>query len=119
MTKAFEYVACAYLAATIVCWLWGLLIRFRWNGVSLHVLGYQIFASLLGIDIYANTLTAGNFDETISSRLGIAYQKRLWWGIIGRNFLEELQKGHCQGAILHDAERAETEEEYLEKKEKE
>lgn len=112
-----EWIAEAYLATTITCWLWGLAIRFYHDGISLHVLGYQMFSSLLGLDIYGNTLTAGNFDETISSRLGIAYKKNLWWGIIGRNFLEELQGGHCSQAIINDARRARDEHEYLESEE--
>jgi hypothetical protein len=113
MIHGLEIAGLIYLAATLICWLWGLIIRFRYDGISLHVLGYQIFASLLGLDIYGNTLTAGNFDETISSRMGIAYKKNLWWGIIGRNFLEELQEGHCSQAIIHDARRARDEHEFL------
>lgn len=101
-----NHIALAYLAATAVCWAWGLLIRFRWDGVRLHVFLYHLLASCIGIDIYANTLTAGKFGETISGRLGLANKKGLWWGRIGAHFLGDLQHDHCDLAIIHDAERA-------------
>jgi len=112
--KLIELIGTVYLLATIALWLWGLAIRFRWDGIRVHVFLYHILASLIAIDEYANVLTAGNFNETISTRLGIAAKHGLWWGLVGAHFLGDLQKNHCQLALLHDTERAEGEETYLE-----
>ena len=111
--RIIEIIGSIYLLLTVALWLWGLSIRFRWDGLRLHVFLYHVAATLLGIDLYGNVLTAGNFDETISTRLGIAARHGLWWGMIGDHFLGDLQANHCQLARVHDRGRAEDEETYL------
>jgi len=113
MIHAFELAGACYLGETAICWLWGLCIRFRWDGISLHVLRYHVLASLIAIDEYDNVLTAGNFAETISSRLGIGSNHGFWWGKTGKNFLDELQRDHCENAIVNDLKRDKDEENYL------
>lgn len=54
---------------------------------------------LIAIDEFANALTFGSPDETISSRAGKAMQKGKTWGCVLCKFLNLFQKDHCQLAI--------------------
>lgn len=50
---------------------------------------------LIGLDQLANTILAGNPDETISLRAKKAYQNGELWGCVLCRVLDLFDKGHC------------------------
>ena len=58
-------------------------------------------------DVFVNVCCLGNQDETISARIGRAYNRNKWWGRVGEVVLDNIETGHSEHAILHDLERAE------------
>ena len=77
--------------------------------------GY-IHRSLVGLDQFANVLTGGDPDETISSRSARAAEGNKLWGKAMCTFLNVFQKNHGPKAQAGDTERA-LEVEKLESKE--
>ena len=62
---------------------------------------------LVAFDVFVNVLALGENDETISARIGRAYNRNKWWGRVGEVVLDNIETGHSEHAILHDLERAE------------
>jgi uncharacterized protein YfaQ (DUF2300 family) len=62
--------------------------------------------TLVGLDIFANVLTGGNEDETISSRSSRAATQGKKWGIVMSKFLDIFQRDHGPKAQSGDVERA-------------
>ena len=69
--------------------------------------GY-LHRSLVALDIFANVLTGGYPDETISSRSARAAEAGKWWGIAMSRFLNLFQSDHGAKAQAGDIERAKT-----------
>lgn len=70
--------------------------------------GYA-FKVLLYFDMFIGAIIWRDSDVTISSFTGLELRKPKprWWAILlGRYFLEKIQKGHCESAITHDIGRA-------------
>jgi hypothetical protein len=67
--------------------------------------GY-LHRALVGLDIFANVITGGNPDETISSRSARAAEKGHKWGIAMSRFLNLFQRNHGPQAQAGDVERA-------------
>ncbi len=70
-----------------------------------------VFKILLAIDDFVAALIPGwrVTGVSISSYTGLELRKpapKPWAIVLGRWLLEKVQKGHCEGAILHDQERA-------------
>lgn len=59
---------------------------------------------MLGVDEFANTLLGGAPSDTISGRSGRARNDGKVWGRVLCYLLELIDKGHCDKAILNDAE---------------
>lgn len=59
---------------------------------------------LLSIDQFFNTLTGGDEDETISSRIGkkVETKENCWFCTITCKLLQLIDKNHCQNAIERD-----------------
>lgn len=69
-----------------------------------------VFKALLYVDIFVCALVWRDADITISSMTGLELRKpkpRRWARVLGW-VLNHLQPGHCEGAIAHDIDRAET-----------
>ena len=64
--------------------------------------------ALVAFDVFANVLTGGEPDETISSRAARAATADRWWGIVLSKFLDLFEWDHGAKAQAADAERAET-----------
>ena len=69
--------------------------------------GY-LHRALVGLDQFANVLTGGKPDETISSRSARAAEQGKTWGKAVSRFLNFFQSDHGPKAQAGDAERAET-----------
>jgi hypothetical protein len=61
-----------------------------------------IFNLLLGFDELANTLTGGAPSDTISGRCMRAKNDGDLWGKVLYAFLDWLQPGHCEQALIND-----------------
>ncbi len=61
----------------------------------------------IAFDVFVNVIFDGLQDETISSRSGRAAKAGKLWGKILAGALNFCFPGHCAGAELHDAWRAE------------
>jgi hypothetical protein len=61
---------------------------------------------LIGLDMFANTLTNGHPSETISSRAARAATEGKWWGRTLSKALDKLQPDHGAKAECGDVERA-------------
>ena len=62
---------------------------------------------LIAIDQLANTLLAGDPDETISSRAAKAHKKGKRWGCILCRLLDIVDKNHCEKSVeLDEGDRA-------------
>ncbi|WP_263082147.1 hypothetical protein [Endozoicomonas sp. Mp262] len=57
---------------------------------------------LIAIDQLANTLLAGDPDETISSRAAKANRKGKRWGCVLCRFLHWFDRNHCEKSIELD-----------------
>ena len=68
--------------------------------------GY-VHKDLVGLDQFANVLTGGNPDETISSRSARAAEQGKTWGVVMSKFLNFFQKNHGPKAQAGDEQRAE------------
>jgi len=73
-----------------------------------------IFNVLIGFDDFCNTLFGGIPGETISARAGIAWKKKVFWGVILSHFLDWLQPNHVELARENDIKRADAAKEKLE-----
>lgn len=60
---------------------------------------------LIALDQFANVLTFGHPDETISSRAARAATQGKWWGVGMSKFLDVFQRNHGAQAIAGDAAR--------------
>jgi hypothetical protein len=76
--------------------------------------GY-LHKDLVGLDQFANVVTGGNPDETISSRAARADESGKTWGKLMSRFLNFFQKDHGPKAQAGDVERAKTVEQLEEK----
>ena len=63
---------------------------------------------LIGLDQFANTVTGGEPDETISSRVGRDATQGKFFGKVMTKFLDLFQRNHSAKAIAGDLERAKT-----------
>jgi hypothetical protein len=68
--------------------------------------GY-LHKDLVGLDQFANVLSGGNPDETISSRSARAAEQGKTWGVVMSKFLNLFQRDHGPKAQAGDVERAE------------
>lgn len=57
---------------------------------------------LIGLDEFANTLTGGAPSDTISGRCMRAKNDGDLWGRVLYRFLNWLQPGHCEQALIND-----------------
>ena len=57
---------------------------------------------LLALDQFANTLGAGDPDETISSRAAKAQRQGKRWGCVLCQWLHKIDPNHCEKSIEHD-----------------
>ena len=64
---------------------------------------------LVALDQFANTVTGGEDDDTISSRSARAEKAGLLWGRAMCKFLSLFNKDHCTKALAGDARRASAE----------
>lgn len=68
-----------------------------------------VFKTLIYIDMLIASLIWADADITISAYTGLALRKSQppWWAIVlGRWFLNRIQKNHCELAIAGDTQRA-------------
>lgn len=65
-----------------------------WRGVKAWARGV-----LIGADQFANSLTGGFPDETLSSRLGRGRKRGTTTGKVGCEVLDAIEKNHCAASI--------------------
>lgn len=63
---------------------------------------------LIALDMFLNVVFRGHEGETISSRTGRAYAEGKLWAKPLHAFLNWCQPNHCERAMQHDAQRADT-----------
>ncbi len=71
--------------------------------------GAYWFKFILGVDMLGAAILFRDPDVTISSMTGLALRRTtppIWAIVLGRWFLNRLQKDHCELAIVHDIMRA-------------
>lgn len=61
----------------------------------------ELLDFLYNLDRAGASLCGAPPEETISSQIGRAAQRGVWWGRVGRAVLNRIQKNHCENAILH------------------
>ena len=71
------------------------------------MIGHYLMRVLVAGDVFLNVCSGGEPDMTISARTGKAALKGKRWAIALKAVLDWIEPGHCEGAIIHDEQRAE------------
>jgi len=64
--------------------------------------GQYFFSLFVSLSQFANTILAGDPDETISSRAGKAKREGRVWGCLLCRFLDLFDRKHCEKSIEED-----------------
>ncbi|WP_334130154.1 hypothetical protein [Sneathiella sp.] len=65
-------------------------------------MGQYFFSLFVSLSQFANTILAGDPDETISSRAGKAKREGRVWGCLLCRFLDLFDRKHCEKSIEED-----------------
>lgn len=65
-------------------------------------MGQYFFNLFVSLSQFANTVLAGDPDETISSRAGKARREGRIWGCLLCRFLDLFDRKHCEKSIEED-----------------